>query len=134
VPAIRDKIGAGSGAGAMQSAQLAALARSVQWITFAARPEGDNLRLSIEGECTTSSDAAQLRAALELVRVFARAALESPKTRQNVDAASLAQFQNLLSTAEVTQAAERVRILIELTPDIFKVSGPAKTPLAPVGK
>jgi hypothetical protein len=27
----------------------------------------------------------------------------------------------LLSTAEVTQAAERIRILVELTPDIFKL-------------
>jgi hypothetical protein len=45
-----------------------------------------------------------------------------------------------LNSAEVTQAAERVRILVELTPDIFKFgvmgksqsesreSGPKKTP------
>jgi hypothetical protein len=35
--------------------------------------------------------------------------------------AALAMFQTLLSNAEVTQAAERVRILVELTPDIFKL-------------
>jgi hypothetical protein len=31
-----------------------------------------------------------------------------------------------LTSAEVTQAAERVRILIELTPDVFKLSQTSK--------
>jgi hypothetical protein len=38
-----------------------------------------------------------------------------------MDPAAFAMIQTLLSTAEVTQAAERVRILLELTPDIFKL-------------
>jgi hypothetical protein len=113
-------------AGGAQSAQLASLARSVQWVTLAARPEGDNLRISLEGECDTTTNAMQLKAALEILRMFGRAGLESPKTRQSMDTASLTTLQNLLSSAEVTQAAERVRILIELTPDIFKLSQPRK--------
>jgi hypothetical protein len=113
-------------AGGAQSAQLASLARSVQWVTLAARPEGDNLRISLEGECDTTTNAMQLKAALEILRMFGRAGLESPKTRQSMDPASLTTLQNLLSSAEVTQAAERVRILIELTPDIFKLSQPRK--------
>ena len=117
-----------SGAGGAQgaaSAQLMSLARSVQWITLAARPEGDNLRISLEGECDNSTDALQIKSALEVMRMFGRAGLESPKTRQSMDPATLAMLQTLLTSAEVTQAAERVRILIELTPDIFKLSGPA---------
>ena len=126
--------------GGAQSAQLASLARSVQWITLAARPEGENLRISLEGECENSTDALQLKSALELLRMFGRAGLESPKTSQSMNPATLALLQTLLSTAEVTQAAERVRILVELTPDIFKFgvmgksqsesreSGPKKTP------
>jgi hypothetical protein len=113
-------------AGGAQSAQLASLARSVQWVTLAARPEGDNLRISLEGECDTTTNAMQLKAALEILRMFGRAGLESPKTRQSMDPASFTTIQNLLNGAEVTQAAERVRILIELTPDVFKLSQPRK--------
>jgi hypothetical protein len=102
------------------STQLASLARSVQWITLAANPEGDNLRISLEGECDNSTDAIQLRSALELLRMIGRASLESPKTRQSMDPAALASLQTILSNAEVTQAAERVRILVELTPDVLK--------------
>jgi hypothetical protein len=117
VPPVPDNFAAGGA----QSTQLASLARSVQWVTLAARPEGDNLRISLEGECDTSTNALQLKSALEVLRMFGRAGLDGPKTRQSMDPAALAMLQTLLSTAEVTQAAERVRILVELTPDVFKL-------------
>jgi hypothetical protein len=97
------------------------LARSVQWVTLAVRPECDNLRISLEGECDNSTDALQLKSALELMRMFARAGLENSKPNQSMDKATLAMLQTVLTSAEVTQAAERVRILVELTPDIFKL-------------
>jgi len=107
--------------GGAQAAQLANLARSIQWVTLAARPEGDNLRISLEGECDNGADALQLKSALELLRMFGRAGLESPKTRQSMDPTALAMVQSLLTSAEVTQADERVRIRVEITPDIFKL-------------
>ncbi len=122
VPPIPDN----AGGGAVQAAQLLSMARSVQWITLAARPEGDNLRISLEGECENSTDALQLKSALELLRMFGRVGLESPKTRQSMDPAALALLQTLLTSAEVTQAAERVRILVEITPDVWQLTGPAK--------
>jgi hypothetical protein len=122
VPPIPDNFAPGGA----QSTQLASLARSVQWITLAARPEGDDLRVSLEGECDNSTDALQLKSALELLRMIGRAGLESPKTRQSMDPAALAMLQTLLSNAEVTQAAERVRILVEITPDVWHLTGPPK--------
>jgi hypothetical protein len=122
VPPVPDNFAPGGA----QSTQLASLAQSVQWITLAARPEADNLRISLEGECDNGTNALQLKSALEILRMFGRAGLDSPKTRQSMDPAALAMLQTLLSNAEVTQAAERVRILIEITPDVWKLSGPAK--------
>ncbi|HLJ23984.1 MAG TPA: hypothetical protein VKT71_07720 [Candidatus Acidoferrales bacterium] len=120
VPPIPDKPGAASQNPA--SAQLLSLARSVHWVTLAARPEGDNLRVSLEGECDTASSAVQLKSTLDVLRMFGRAGLESPKASQSMNAASVAQLENLLSGIEITQSAERVRILLELTPDVFKLS------------
>lgn len=51
VPPIPENA-AGSGAQAAGAAQFLALARSVQWLTFAARPEGENLRISLEENAT----------------------------------------------------------------------------------
>jgi hypothetical protein len=126
VPPIPDNP-AGAGPQAAGAAQFLALARSVQWITFAARPEGDNLRVSLEGECDNAADAAQVKTALELMRMFGRAGLDSAKNKQSMDPAALAMLQTLLTSAEVTQAAERVRILVEVTPEVWHLGGPAKT-------
>jgi hypothetical protein len=118
VPPIPDNPGNGVPQGAATE-QMLALARSVQWITLAARPEGDNLRISLEGECDNGSNAHQLQAALEFLRVFGRMGLDSPKMRESMSPAALASLQKVLAGAEVTQAAERVRVLVELSPDIF---------------
>ncbi len=112
--------------GGAQAAQLLSIAKSVQWITLAARPEGDNLRLSLEGECQTATDARQLQSALQLLRMLGQAGLESPKTRKSMDPAMFEVAETLLKTADVSATAERVRILVELTPDILKLSGNKK--------
>ena len=122
VPLIPDNFAPGG----MQSATFTGLVRSVQWITLAARPEGNNLRVSLEGECQTDADARQLQSALETLRMFGRAALESPKTRQSMDPVTLGVLETLLKTADITETAERVRILVEVTPDILKLSGAQK--------
>jgi hypothetical protein len=103
-----------------------ALARSVRWITLALRPEGDDLRVSLEGECNNGEDARELQSALEVLRAFGRMGLDSPKTRQSMSPAALASLQSVLKSAEVTQTAERVRVLVELTPDIFKAGDASK--------
>ena len=60
--------------------------------------------------------------------MFGRAGLENPKTRQSMAPATYGVLETLLKTAEVTQAAGRVRILVEITPDILgMLSGPRKT-------
>jgi hypothetical protein len=99
------------------------MAKSVQWITLAARPEGDNLRLSLEGECQTATDARQIQSALQLLRMLGQAGLESPKTRKSMDPATFEVAETLLKSADVSATAERVRILVELTPDILKLGG-----------
>jgi hypothetical protein len=124
VPAIPDNYSQGG----IQSAQLLSLARSVQWVTLAARPEGDNLRVSLEGECHTDSEARQLQAALEVLRMFGRAGLENPKTRDSMDPKVYAVLETVLKTAEVSASAEQVRVMVELTPDVLKLGGQAKMP------
>ena len=123
MPPIPDNAGGGAMGGAA-AAQLLSLARSIQWLTLAARPEGDNLRISIEGECDNETSARQIQSMLEVMRMFGRAGLETPKNKQSMDPATFAQLDSLLNSAAVTQAGERVRILLQLTPDVFKLGGP----------
>jgi len=125
VPPLPDNT-AGGAARTTGAAQFLTLARSIQWVTIAARPEGDNLRVSLEGECDNATDAIQVKTALELARMLGRAGLDNAKNKPSMDPAALAMLQTLLTGAEVTQAAERVRILVEVTPDVWHLGGPAK--------
>jgi putative heme degradation protein len=57
-----------------------------------------------------------------VLQMIVEASLESPKTRERMDAATLGVLDNMLKSADITASAERVRILIELTPDVLKLS------------
>jgi hypothetical protein len=121
MPSIPDNFGAG----VLQSAPVANLIRSVQWLTLAARPEGDNLRVSLEGECATSTDARQLEAALETLRLFAQAGLGKQRSETQAES-SRKLWESLLKTVDIAQSGERVRILVELPPDVLNYSSPKK--------
>jgi hypothetical protein len=101
-------------------AQLLTLVRSIRWVTFALRPEGDSWRVALEGECDNGESARELQSALELLRAFGRMGLQDPKTRGSMSPEALASLQTVLNSAEVTQTDQRVRVLVELTPDILK--------------
>jgi len=121
MPAIPDNFGAG----VLQSASVANLIRSVQWLTLAARPEGDNLLVSLESECSTDTDARQLQSGLETLRLFAQAGLATQRS-QNQAGSSRQLWESLLKTIEITQSGERVRIRVELPPDVLNSSSPKK--------
>jgi hypothetical protein len=122
VPPIPDHFSPGG----VQSAQLMKLARSVQWVTLAAQPEGNNLRVSLEGDCRTPTEARELQAALEVFRLVGRAGLESAKTRASMDPVTYGVLETVLKSADVSAMAEQVRIMVEFTPDILKLGEPTK--------
>jgi hypothetical protein len=117
VPLIPDNLSPGG----IKSSQLAGLMQSLRMVTLAARPEGENFRVSLEGECLTDTDARRIQSALSVLQMIVEASLESPKTRERMDAATLGVLDNMLKSADITASAERVRILIELTPDVLKL-------------
>ena len=121
MPSIPDNFGAG----VLQSAAVVNLIRSVQWLSLAARPEGDNLRVSLEGECATSTDARQLQSALETLRVFAQTGLGMQRPQTQTES-SRKLWEPLLKTIDITQSGERVRILVELPPEVLSYNIPKK--------
>ena len=123
IPPIPDDAGGGP-LSSPAGAQLLTLVRSVRWVTFALRPEGNNWRVALEGECDNGEDARELQSALELLRAFGRMGLQDPKTRGSMSPEALASLQSVLNSAEVTQTDQRVRILVELKPDILNPAPP----------
>jgi hypothetical protein len=119
MPSIPDNLRAGP----IQSAPMANLIRSVQWLTLAARPEGDNLLVSLEGECASNTEARQLQSALETLRLVAQVGL-GKQGSQTQNESSRKLWESLLKTIGISQAGERVRLLVALPPDVLNYGSP----------
>lgn len=126
--------------GGMRSGQFANLARSLRWATLSARPEGERMRLALEGECDTIENARQLSATLDGLRLLGRAALADPRTRRSIQPEAAGALESLLQTAEISRPGseeeKRVRLALELTPQMIQklpvfARPPAKLPATP---
>lgn len=102
--------------------QLANLAHSLRMVTLSGRPQGDNFRFSLEGNCRTSTGARQIENMLGALRMMLVASFESPRARQQMGPVNFRVVSDLLKSAEITASANRVRVLLEFTPEIFKLS------------
>ncbi len=119
--------------GGLRSDQFANLVRSLRWFNLAARPEGDRMRVVLEGECDTSENARQLAGALDGLRMLGQAALADPRTRQRLPPQTAATLDSLLRAAQVSRDGQRVRLLLELTPAMLNAAtrkNPASNPSA----
>ncbi len=117
--------------GGLRSDQFANLARSVRWFSLAARPEGDRMKVAAEAECDTSENARQMVGTLDGLRLLGLAALADPKTRRRIPPQTVALLETLLRVAEVSRDNQRVRLLLELTPEMLHAAtgkAPAATP------
>src|SRR6266851_5677841 len=103
-------------AGALRSDQLDNLLRRLR---FAARPEGNELRVALEGETDSASNARQIAVSLDGLRLLGKLALADPKTRRQMDRASLALADAILKSADVSRDdegnAHRVRLTFAIT-------------------
>jgi hypothetical protein len=139
---VRQSAGAGAALaaqapGGLRSPQLSALLDQLQWITLAAKPENDGLRVVAEGECTQEGTVRQLTDLLNGVTFLAQAGLNDPKTRQQLDPAVREAYLELLKSADVSKIdrgdTKSVRIIFDLTPRFLEAARlpPQTTPTAP---
>jgi hypothetical protein len=137
---VRQSAGAGAALaaqapGGLRSPQLSALLDQLQWLTLAAKPENDGLRVVAEGESTQEGTVRQLTDLLNGVTFLAQAGLNDPKTRQQLDPAVREAYLELLKSADVSKIdrgdTKSVRIVFDLTPKFLEAAR-LPTPAAPV--
>jgi hypothetical protein len=119
--------------GGLQSPQLSALLDQLSWVTVGAKPDGDHLRIVLEGECSSDANARQLSDLLNGIVLLAEAGLNDAKTRKQMDPATREVFLDLLKTADISKIdrgdVHAVRLIIELTPKLLNAA-PSNQPHA----
>src|SRR5215470_12665919 len=87
--------------GGLNSPQLAALINQLQWISIGAKPEGDLLRVVIDGEAPRENTTQQLKELLGGLIVIAQMGLNDPKVRKQLDPELRQGYLDLLNSADI---------------------------------
>jgi hypothetical protein len=118
-----------------RSPQLSALIDQLQWITLAAKPEADRLRVALEGEGSADAPTRQLSDVINGLLLLAEAGLSDQKMRQQLEPEVRETYLEMLKSADVRQIdrgeTKSVRLLFDLTPKFLEAARAAR-PVAPV--
>ncbi len=110
--------------GGFRSPQLATLLSQLEWITIGGKPEGNELRVVMEGECSTETTIHQLKDFLGGIVLLAQAGLNGAQNRKQMDPQLREAYLGLLKTMEVESvdrgAEKSVRVVMEVTPGILE--------------
>jgi hypothetical protein len=111
---------------ANRSPQLANFIDQLPWISIAAKPEGDLLRVVAEGETLTDTAASQLRDFLQGIQLLAQTGLNDGKLRQRMNPEERDAYVELLKGTEIEKIsrsdAKAVRVILPVTPEFLKIA------------
>ncbi|MFZ0645498.1 MAG: hypothetical protein WA690_18960 [Candidatus Acidiferrales bacterium] len=102
--------------------QLEQLARSVQAVTLAGQPEGNNLRLTLDAESDSMKDALAISILLEGGRMAGSMALSDPNTRRQMTKEQITFLQALVNQAQITHQNKLVRLVLDITPAMLNAT------------
>src|SRR6516164_5902440 len=109
-----------------QSPQLASFIRQLPWITVAAKPEGDMVRVVAEGETLTDTAASQLRDFLEGIQLLAQSGLDDPELRLRMKPEERDAYVELVKETEIEKIdrseGKAVRVILPITPQLLKIA------------
>lgn len=122
--------------GGFQSPQLSALLAQLSWLTLAAQPQNESLRIVAEGETASDTVAGQLTDMLNGVVILAQTGLNSAKTTQQLDPQMRAAYLELLKSADITRLdredLKAVRVVFDVTQNFLNAAtAPKPNPPAP---
>jgi hypothetical protein len=104
--------------------QLDQLIRSIQAITLAGQPDGDNLKVALDAESDSMKNAMQISFLLETGRMAGSMALSSPDARRQLTREQIAFLNSLLSDAKITHRDKLIRLSFTITQDMLATRHP----------
>lgn len=98
------------------SPQLQDLAKSIQELTLAAQPSGNNINTVVDAQCDSVTNALEISTLLDGFRVIGRAELSDPNVRRQMTRQQDRFLTGLLQQAKVNRDSNWVRLTFQITP------------------
>ncbi|HEX8871892.1 MAG TPA: hypothetical protein VF758_03945 [Candidatus Acidoferrum sp.] len=109
-----------------RSPQLAGLLSQLQWVAIAGKPDGNMLRVVVDGECLSENTVRQLNDFLSGIVVLAQAGLNGPKARKQLDPQVREACLGLLNSVDVQKmdrgTSKSVRVVFDITPKLLEAA------------
>jgi hypothetical protein len=106
--------------------QLELLIRSIQALTMAGQPDGDNLKIAVDAESDSMKNAMQISFLLETGRMAGSMALSSPDARRQLTHEQIEFLNSLLGGAKITHRDKLIRLDLIITQAMLAQS-PSRT-------
>jgi hypothetical protein len=107
------------------STQLERLARSVRGLTLAGQPDGEKIKIALDAECDSMSNALELASLLDILRMGSSLALSDPKTRQQLSQGQAAFLRAVVNQVKVAHQDKWVRLTLDVTPEMLGARPPS---------
>jgi hypothetical protein len=111
--------------------QLDQLIRSVQALTLAGQPDGDNLKVALDAESDSMKNAMQISFLLETGRMAGSMALSTADARRQMTREQIAFLSSLLGDAKITHRDKLIRLTFTITRDMLAASSSKSSPAPP---
>ncbi|MDE3109309.1 MAG: hypothetical protein KGL02_05145 [Acidobacteriota bacterium] len=104
------------------SPQLEHLVRSIQEITLAAQPSGNDIRTVVDAQCDSVKNALEISTLLDGFRVIGRAELADPSVQRQMSRQQDEFLTGLLSDASISRDGNWVRATFKISPAMLGAS------------
>lgn len=108
------------------SPQLESVIRNIQSLSISGQPQGDQIQLTADAECTSMTNAIELSTLLDTFRVLGEMSLSDPKVRRQMQMTrEQAEFtEALVQQAKISHQDRWVRIALDITPAMLGAPQP----------
>ncbi len=107
------------GSHGVASPEVAEILRGVRWIIVTAQPEGDRLRIAIEGECDGMADALRLSTMLSGLKMLVGPWLNEARAHNELRPEQRAVVEAILERGEIRRDGKSVQWSFELGPEFL---------------
>jgi hypothetical protein len=106
------------------SPQLERLARSVRGLTLAGQPADEKIKIALDAECDSMTNALQLATLLDILRMASSMALSDPKTRRQLSQEQAAFLRAVVRELKIAHQDKWVRLTLDLAPEMLGAAHP----------
>ncbi|HWQ02839.1 MAG TPA: hypothetical protein VNL38_00020, partial [Candidatus Nitrosotenuis sp.] len=107
--------------------ELQEVLRHTEWVSVAARPDGERLKVSLEADCATIEQASEAAQSLQAFLLFGRLVISDASVRRRVPPNLFALVEFLVRNGEVRHAERLVQVRLDVPAEVLRNALPAKS-------